>query len=212
MRKQITRREPCHGGWARLIGVGLGLIVSMGPGTSGPARAAQMASKIKLSASDLRTPSGDPLTLAELAAKVAAAREAASASTRAASSTTPVPTSVPADTLLDPSTYIDPIMKSKLVKDLEHMVSVSKGKMSNLNKQSLDSLATDLGIKLPRSVAPRLAASSSKPTLEAQEIGAFGAGTPIPAPVPEPGTVVIFGLAAFALAARSRLTRRSPGV
>ena len=160
----------------------------------------------------MKQPTGAGINLAELAAQVAAERSAAISSKDKVSSTTPVPTSVPADTLLDPSTYIDPIMKSKLVKDLEHLVSISHGGMSNLNQQSLDALASDLGISLPRNVAAHLTASSSKTKLEAQTIdhSSTGTGTPSPAPVPEPGTVVIFGLAALALAARSRLARRSP--
>ncbi len=211
MRKQIARRERCRSGWTRFIGVGLGLglIVNMGSITSGPARAAQMASDIKL-ATDAKARAGTGINLAELAAQVAAERSAASASDRAALSAAKVPTSVPGDPLLDPSTYIDPILKSKLVKDLEHLVSVSHGKMSNFNQQSLDALATDLGISLPRDVAPHLATATSKPSLEAQTLDSSSTGTPSPAPVPEPGTLVIFGLAAFALAARSWLGRHSP--
>jgi PEP-CTERM motif len=211
--RQIARRERFRSGWVSLMGFGLSLIVGMALGQSGQSRAAQVASDLRRAAGETKVPAGAHITLAELAARVAAERSAQSSSTSVASDTTRVPTSVPGDPLLDPSTYINPIVKSKLVKDLEHLVSISHGKMSNLNQQTVDSLAADLGIRLPRSVAPHLATSGTKGKTAAEglDLSSAQTGTPRPAPVPEPGTMVIFGLAAFALAARSRLGRRAPG-
>ena len=120
---------------------------------------------------------------------------------------------MPPDTLLDPSTYLNPIMKSRLVKDLEHLVSINQGKMSNFNRQTVDSLAVDLGIRLPRKWLPTWPSPAHSPRSKPRRsISPALAGTPSPAPVPEPGTVVIFGLATFALAARSWLARHLPKI
>ncbi len=323
--KQIARREQFHSGWVRFMGLGLGLIVSLGSAASVPARAAQVASDIKLDADDLNHPivldqngrrilmptqghtgpvvlpsgsipsylvyrvdSDDSLpkdfptvatgpakagrttgplhldaavkaqldqalaqdgkvavyngkntllvkpiaplfgsagagdngtTLTWLASQAAATRSASGSSS--SSSSLEHRRGLQLDKranhgaraqVLIPANIADPIMNSKLIKDLEHLVSIQHGKMPNWNQQTLNALKADLGISSPRNVAPHLAASASKTTLEAQtlDLSSTGTGTPSPAPVPEPGSVVIFGLAAFALAARSRLGRRSP--
>jgi len=116
-----------------------------------------------------------------------------------------MPTSVApieAQTLI-PTSITDPITNSKLVKDLEHLFTLKSGRLVNWNQQSLDALKSDLKIDSPENVAPKDLASTSKPELAAQVIDGTGSGgTPQPAPVPEPGTLVVFGLVAAALAVR----------
>jgi hypothetical protein len=109
---------------------------------------------------------------------------------------------IQAQTLI-PTSITDPITNSKLVKDLEHLFALKSGKLVNWNQQSLDALKSDLKIDSPKNVAPKDLASTSKPELAAQVIDGTGSGgTPQPAPVPEPGTLVVFGLVAAALAVR----------
>jgi hypothetical protein len=148
---------------------------------------------------------GNGTTLAWLAGQAAANRSGSSASK--------VPTTSPAAQVLIPANIADPITNSKVVKDLQRLLSINHGKLENWNQQTLNALKADLGISSPRNVAPHLATSSStaKPAAEMLDVSSTGTGTPQPAPVPEPASVVIFGMAAFALAARSRLTRRPAG-
>jgi hypothetical protein len=152
---------------------------------------------------------GGGTTLAWLASQAAANRSGSSAST----STSKVPTTSPAAQVLIPANIADPITNAKVIKDLQHLFSIKHGKMPNWNQQTLNALKADLGISSPHNVAPHLATSTtpSKSAAEMLDLSSTGTGTPQPAPVPEPASVVIFGLAAFALAARSRLTRRSSG-
>ena len=111
---------------------------------------------------------------------------------------------VQAQTLI-PSSITDPITNSKLVKDLEHLLTLKSGKLVNWNQQSLNALESDLKIDSPKNVAPKHLAGTSKPELAAQVIDGTGSGgNPQPAPVPEPGTLVVFGLVAAALAVRMR--------
>lgn len=160
---------------------------------------------------------GEGTTLIWLAYQAPANRSGSRSSTSTASSTSKVPTTVPATQALIPANITDPITKSKLIKDLQRLVSIHHGKLSNWNQQTLNALKADLGISSPRNVAPPLATSSTKakPAAEMLDVSRTGTGTgpgtPSPAPVPEPAPVVVFGLAALALAARSRLARRSPG-
>jgi hypothetical protein len=123
-----------------------------------------------------------------------------SGSAQAGTATATAP--VQAQTLI-PSSITDPITNSRLVKDLEHLLMLKSGKLVNWNQQTLDALKSDLDINSPKNVATKDLASTSKPQLEAQVIDGIGsAGTPQPAPVPEPGTIVVFGLVAASLAVR----------
>ncbi len=129
-------------------------------------------------------------------------------STGSLSTTTTAVAPVEAQTLL-PASLTDPITNSKLVKDMEHLFDIKSGKLVNWNQQSLNALESDLGIHPPKNVTTKTQASTSKPVLEAQVINSSGSGgTPQPAPVPEPGTLVIFSLVAAALAVRQIRTRR----
>ncbi len=122
-----------------------------------------------------------------------------------------VPTSVSpiqAQTLI-PSSITDQITNSKLVKDLEHLFTLKSGNLVNWNQQTLDAFESDLKIDSPKNVAPKHLASTSKSELAAQVIDGTGSGgTPQPASVPEPGTLVVFGLVAAALADRQMQARR----
>lgn len=133
-------------------------------------------------------------------------------SSTSSTSQSSVPTSVApiqAQTLI-PTSITDPITNSKFVKDLEHLFTLKSGKLVNWNQQSLDALESDLHIDSPKNVAPKDLASTSKPELAAQVINGTGSmGTPQPTPVPEPGTLVVFGLVAAALAVRQMQARRT---
>ena len=133
------------------------------------------------------------------------ASQRSTASSNSGTTQTGVPTSlapIQAQTLISTS-ITDPITNSKLVKDLEHLFTLESGKLVNWNQQSLDALESDLKIDSPRNVAPKALATRSKPELAAQVIeGTGSAGTSQPAPVPEPGTLVVFSLVAVALAIR----------
>ncbi len=133
------------------------------------------------------------------------ASQRSTSSSSSGTTQTSMPTSVApiqAQTLI-PTSITDPITNSKLVKDLEHLFALKSGKLVNWNQQSLDALKSDLKIDSPKNVAPKDLASTSKPELAAQVIDGTGSGgTPQPAPVPEPGTLVVFGLVAAALAVR----------
>ena len=121
----------------------------------------------------------------------------------------PIPAApIQAQTLI-PTSITNPITNSKFVKDLEHLFTLKSGKLVNWNQQSLDALESDLKIDSPKNVAPKHLASTSKPVLAAQVIDGTGSGgTPQPAPVPEPGTLVVFGLVAAALAVLPRQAGR----
>ena len=120
----------------------------------------------------------------------------------AQASTTTATAPLQAQSLI-PSSITDPITNSKLVKDLEHLLTFKSGKLVNWNQQTLDALKSDLDITSPKNVAPKDLASSSKGELAAQVIDGIGpAGTPQPAPVPEPSTIVVFGLVVAWLAVR----------
>ncbi len=110
---------------------------------------------------------------------------------------------------LIPSDITNEITNSKFVQDLEHLFDVKSGKLVNWNQQSLDALASDLGIHTPKDATATSQADSSKSKLEAQVInGSAGGGTSQPAPVPEPSTLVFSGLVAGALAIRQNRRKR----
>jgi hypothetical protein len=117
-----------------------------------------------------------------------------------------VPQSVP----LVPANITDPITSSKFLKDLEKLISLKSGRLANWNQQELNALASDLGIASPRHVAPHL--TTTRPVLEAQTIGGspgIGGSVAQPAPVPEPGTLLIYAVALGGLVARARFVRRN---
>jgi hypothetical protein len=115
---------------------------------------------------------------------------------------------VQAQTLI-PSSITDPITNSKLVKDLEHLLTLKSGKLVNWNQQTLNELESDLKIDSPKNVAPKDLAGTSKVELEAQVIDSTGSGgSPQPASVPEPGSLIVFGLVAASLAIRKILLAR----
>ncbi len=139
-------------------------------------------------------------TLAWLAASSSSLSSSASGSSPAgssvaATSTAASGTSVQAQTLVPTNANTDPIMNSKLVQDLGNLFKLKSGKLVNWNQQSLTAIESDLGIKAPKNVAPKALASTTKPVLQAQVI----TGSVQPTPVPEPRTLVVFGLAAAAL-------------
>ncbi len=189
--------------------LGLGL----GPGviSPSPARAARIASKVVPARQDT-TGQGTPspgARLEILASQVAASRSNSAAKTGSTSTRSAVPTMVPQTGPMIPASITDPITKSKLLKDFEHLVALKSGKLANWNQQTLKTLENDLGITTPGHVAPRLAAA--KPVLAAQEINGSTAGsgaTALAAPVPEPGSLLIFALALGGLAVRHRYVRR----
>ncbi len=132
-------------------------------------------------------------------------------STGVSSTSTVAAAPIEAQSLI-PSTITDPITNSKLVKDLEHLFDIKSGKLVNWNQQSLNALQSDLGINPPKDVTTKALAKTSKAETEAQVITSAGAGGTVqPAPVPEPGTVVIFSLVAAALAVRQIRSRRVAG-
>jgi PEP-CTERM motif len=113
-----------------------------------------------------------------------------------------------AQTLI-PSSITGPITNSKLVNDLEDLFALKLGKLVNWNQQYLNALESDLKIDSPKNLAPKHLANTSKPELAAQLIDGTGSGrTPQLAPVPEPGTLVVFGLVTTALAVRQMQPRR----
>ena len=134
---------------------------------------------------------------------IASQRSASSSSSGTTQASVPASVaSIQAQAII-PSSITDPITNSKLVKDLEHLFTLKSGKLVNWNQQSLDALESDLKIDSPKNVAPKHLASTSKSELAAQVIdGTHSGGTPQPAPVPEPVTLVVFGLVAAALAVR----------
>ena len=144
-------------------------------------------------------------TLAWLASQ----RSTSSSSSGTTQASVPIPAApVQAQTLI-PTSITNPITNSKFVQDLEHLFTLKSGKLVNWNQQSLDALESDLKIDSPKNVAPKHLASTSKPVLAAQVIDGTGSGgTPQPAPVPEPGTLVVFGLVAAALAVLPRQAGR----
>jgi hypothetical protein len=119
-----------------------------------------------------------------------------------------------------------PITNSALMKDLNHLLAIKSGKFVNWNHQSLDALKRDLKLGAPKPttahpVAPgagmmgtgttTASSSSAGPSPAAAQMldsSGAGTGTVLAAPVPEPSTYLIFGLAAGALVLRRR---RQPG-
>jgi hypothetical protein len=150
-------------------------------------------------------------TLAWLAARTAATSAATpSTSTPSTSSASGSSTTTPAAQTLIPSSVTSAITNNNVIKDLQHLLQIKSGKLVNWNQQTLDALQKDLGLGTPHNVAPHLA--SNKPQPAAEELAplstsAATSGVPQPAPIPEPGTLVIFGLSAGALVLRRRLHR-----
>jgi len=130
----------------------------------------------------------------------------ASASTAASTTASTVPTTVQAQTII-PTTVLDSITDPKLLKDIEHLLTLKSGKLVNWDQQTFNSLKSDLALSSPQNVAPKVSApATAKPLYEAQVLGGFAnsATSPQPAAAPEPGTLAIFGLAAIAFVYRLR--------
>ena len=130
----------------------------------------------------------------------------ASASTAASTTSSAVPTTVQAQTII-PTTVLDPVTNPKLLKDMEHLLTLKSGKLVNWDQQTFNALKSDLALSSPKNVAPKASApGTAKPMYEAQVLAGFGslATSPQPAAAPEPGTLAIFGLAAIALVYRLR--------
>jgi hypothetical protein len=142
----------------------------------------------------------------------------------AAQSATPPPSTTPRPQSLVQMLKLDKlgqsISDSKLIKDLGHLLTVRSGKLVNWNQQSLNTLKRDLKLAPPKAEnAGRLGGgvgATARPRpgsgpAAAQELGGPAAGgTVLAAPVPEPGTYLIFGLGAGALLLRRRLGRVRP--
>lgn len=130
-----------------------------------------------------------------------------SAGTSTAASNTPnVPTTVQAQTII-PSSILDPNAHSKLLKDMEHLLTIRSGRFANWDQQTFNALKSDLSLGSPKNVASNVSATATaRPVYEAQVIAGFGgsATSPQAVPAPEPGTLAIFGLGAIALVYRSR--------
>ena len=130
----------------------------------------------------------------------------ATASTAASTTASTVPTTVQAQTII-PTTVLDPVTNPKLLKDMEHLLTLKSGKLVNWDQQTFNALKSDLALSSPKNVAPKVSAPvTAKPVYEAQVLGGYGssATSPQPAAAPEPGTLAIFGLAAIALVYRLR--------
>ena len=128
------------------------------------------------------------------------------ASTAASTTSSTVPTTVQAQTII-PTTVLDPIANPKLLKDMEHLLTLKSGKLVNWDQQTFNALKSDLALSSPKNVAPKVSTSTTaKPVYEAQVLAGTGssATSPQPAAAPEPGTLAIFGLAAIALVYRLR--------
>lgn len=100
-----------------------------------------------------------------------------------------------------------------LIRDLQNLFRLESGKFTNMNAQSLERLKRDLGLSQPKNVAKHPAVTSP-PKTAAQVLDpvASGAGSPQPAPIPEPSTLAFFGLALGAWGLRRGLNakRRKP--
>ena len=144
------------------------MIFGLGPVASSPARAARVASDVRRAAGEPKPAVAARANLALLAARVAAARSnsgsgsGSSASSGSATGTASQPATSPATQFLIPANVADPIMNSKLIKDLERLISIRHGKMPNFNQQTLDALQADVGLRSPRNVAPHPARSGAK--------------------------------------------------
>jgi hypothetical protein len=152
--------------------------------------------------------------LASLAARAAAASTTASnpkSTPRSASTTVQTsPVTPPQAQVLIPSST-SPITNNNAIKDLQRLLEFKSGKLVNWNQHTLDALKRDLSIGSPRNVAPH--AQTSSPKTAAEELappvlGTSGTGTPQPAPIPEPGTLAVFGVIAGILLFRQRLAQR----
>ncbi|MGO9601696.1 MAG: PEP-CTERM sorting domain-containing protein [Isosphaeraceae bacterium] len=130
----------------------------------------------------------------------------ATASTAASTTSPTVPTTVQAQTII-PTTVLDPVTNPKLLKDMEHLLTLKSGKLVNWDQQTFNALKSDLALSSPKNVAPKVSApTTAKPVYEAQVLGGYGSSaiSPQPAAAPEPGTLAIFGMAAIALVYRLR--------
>ncbi|QEH38669.1 hypothetical protein OJF2_72750 [Aquisphaera giovannonii] len=149
--------------------------------------------------------------LAWLASQAAASRntaDGAAASSGAPSSKTTTPA---AENLLSPNSIVNSITGNSLVKDIQSLISQGPKGASKWNQESLDALKEQLRLHALDGVTTPSAARAGTTVAAAQELsppGSDGASAVQPAPVPEPGSFVVFGLAASALAARAWSRRR----
>jgi hypothetical protein len=137
-----------------------------------------------------------------------AAQASASGTGSGSTQQTPARTTPQAQTLI-PSSLTKSITNNSVLKDLQHLFQIKGGKFVNWNQQTLDTLKRDLKISSPQNVAPHL--TTTKSQVAAQELQVSGtssgaSGGPQPAPIPEPSTLMVFGLAIGAWAVRR--TRR----
>jgi hypothetical protein len=129
-----------------------------------------------------------------------------STSTPASTTSSSVPATTQAQTLT-PTNILDPTANSKLLKDMEHLLTLKSGKFPYWDQRTFNALKSDLSLSSPKNVAPDLTTTTTaKPVYEAQVLTEFGssATSPQPTPAPEPGTLAIFGLAALAFVYRFR--------
>lgn len=206
--RSFSDRNRSHAGQAMFLTLGLGLGLQMVYPAG--ARAARLVSKVTPapSSSSQSTPVGT--TLAQLAGQVAASRSS-TASNASSTSLTPVPTTVSVSDPLSPSSLLEPITNSKFLKDFGNLFAIKSGKLVNWNQQTLNTLASDLGIRSSSHAAASV--TKTTPVLAAQEIDgapAVSAATIQPAPVPEPGTLLVFITALGGLLLRGRLGRDHP--
>jgi hypothetical protein len=147
-----------------------------------------------------------------LANLASAASKSPAASTSSTTPATGAQTLTPPRTTATTATTPTAYGANYVVRDLSNLFHVSAGKFSNMNKASLNRLARDLGISVPKDVTthPAVRQPARTTTTAAQMLDpADAAGTAQPAPIPEPGTLAFFGLALGAWGVRRGLKRRA---
>jgi hypothetical protein len=135
------------------------------------------------------------------AAATSSTSAAAAAAAQPGASSTPAQSSQPsqpqAQTLLHP---VD-TGASPLLKNIAHSFDSTWSKLAHLNGLTLDNLKTAIWISPPKSVAPQ---TQTQHSVHAAELLGEGTGTGVaqPAPIPEPSTLVFFGLVLGAFGVR----------
>jgi len=146
-------------------------------------------------------------SLAELSSRVAVSRGVPPSAHKAATvqpsgSTTPTIQGISVDKIAD----------SKFVKDVGKFFTDSSNKVSDWGKQAFDSIKSGLNLDSPKNVAPALAArrqanAARNGSVLAQELSPPDEADPLPSPVPEPATFLIFGVVAGVVVAKGRRLR-----
>ncbi|WP_165221838.1 PEP-CTERM sorting domain-containing protein [Aquisphaera insulae] len=145
--------------------------------------------------------------LAWLAAQTAASR---SATSDASATTAKGSTTTAQQNLLDPNKILDSITGNSLIKDITSLVSKESSGVAKWNQESLEALKAELRRATLKDVSAH-AALTSGTTVAAQELSTASGGATAdvqPAPVPEPGSILVFGMAASAIAIRGWRCRR----